>query len=81
MKSSTTLTLVLAATLCTGTAIAGSCPLDMRQIDAAMKASTLSAQDMARVEALREKGERLHRSGDHAASVVALSQAKELLGI
>ncbi len=63
-------------------AFAGSCPRDMRQIDAAIAANpALSASDMERVQELRAEGERLHKSGSHADSVARLNEAKKLLGI
>jgi hypothetical protein len=63
-------------------AFAGSCPLDMRQIDAALADNPgLSAGDMERVKELRAEGEELHKSGNHADSVARLNQAKDLLGI
>ena len=81
MKKLTMHTLMLAVTLFISAASAGSCPLDMRQIDAAMANSSLSMGDMEKVKALREEGEKLHKSGDHSGSVAALDQAKKLLGI
>ena len=63
-------------------AFAGSCPLDMSQIDAALAANPqLSASDLDRVKALRAEGEKLHKSGNHADSVARLNEAKQLLGI
>lgn len=77
MLSAFALTLALTAS----TAFAGSCPRDMKQIDAAMANSTLSMADMEKVKALRAKGEKMHKSGDHSGSVIALEEAKDLLGI
>ena len=71
----------LTIALTTGTAFAGSCPRDMKQIDAAMADSTLSMADMEKVKALRAKGEKMHKSGDHSGSVTALDEAKDILGI
>jgi len=63
-------------------AVAGSCPMDMRQIDAALAANpALSASDLERVMELRAEGEKLHKSGDHSGSVARLDEAKELLGL
>ena len=63
-------------------ALAGRCPAEMSAIDAALAAGTsLSAEDLARVQELRAEGERLHGAGDHAASVAALDEAKAMLGI
>lgn len=81
MKKSIISAVALTAILTASTAFAGSCPRDMGQIDAAMASSTLSMSDMETVKALRAKGEKLHKSGDHSASVDALNEAKSLLGI
>lgn len=81
MKKTIINAFILSAMLTAGTAIAGSCPMDMKQIDTAMATSTLDAADMAEVKALRAEGERLHKAGDHSASVAALNEAKALLGI
>lgn len=61
---------------------AGSCPRDMKQIDAALAAGpSVSASDMSRIKELRASGERKHKSGQHAESVADLHQAMRLLGI
>lgn len=62
-------------------ALAGQCPRDMKQIDAALSSASLSAADMAKVKELRAKGEALHKAGTHKESVDALAEAKKLLGI
>ena len=62
-------------------ALAYQCPADMAAIDEAMASVSLSEADMARVQELRARGEELHASGDHQASVDALAEAKMLLGI
>jgi len=65
------------------TAQAGSCPLQMTKIDAALpsKMAGLSASDLAEVKSLRAKGEAKHKSGDHGGSVAALDKAIKILGI
>lgn len=63
------------------TAFANSCPSIMAAIDAALPTATLSEADMAKVKALRVKGEELHAAGDHAGSEAALNEAKKMLGI
>ena len=73
--------LALTAILSTSMAFAGSCPMDMKQVDAAMATSSLSMADMAKVKELRAKGEMMHKSGDHTGSVEALNKAKALLKI
>ncbi len=63
-------------------AFAGSCPMDMKQIDAALAANPdLSGSNRERVMELRAEGERLHKSGNHADSVARLNEAKALLGM
>ena len=81
MKKLTLGAFALTAPRVAGTAFAGSCPMDMKQIDAAMADSTLSMADMEKVKALRAEGEKLHRSGDHSGSVKVLDEAKDMLGI
>jgi len=81
MKKTIISVFVLSAAFMTSTAFAGSCPMDMKQVDAAMASSTLSMADMEKVKALRAEGEKLHKSGDHSASVDTLNKAKALLGI
>jgi hypothetical protein len=75
--------LILAATLtlAAAPAFAFQCPADMAAIDAALATASLSAEDLARVQDLRARGEALHSSGDHQASVDALAEAKKLLGL
>jgi hypothetical protein len=64
------------------TAYAGSCPMDMKAIDAALTSNTkLTAEQSAEVKKLRAEGEALHKAGNHAESVQKLGQAKQILGI
>lgn len=80
---------LIVATLLTGliggmssAAYAGSCPLVMKKIDAAlMTQSTLSADQLAQVTELRAEGEVQHKSGSHAASIASLHEAMEILGL
>lgn len=63
-------------------AMAGHCPMDMQQIDAALAGQTkLSAAQLADVKKLRAEGEAFHKAGNHQASVDTLGKAKALLGI
>ena len=73
---------VLTAVLA-GPALAGSCPLLMKEIDAALaKGTSLSAAQLAEATALRAKGEAEHnKGGSHASAVATLKKAKEILGI
>jgi hypothetical protein len=61
---------------------AAHCPVDVRAIDAALaKDHGLSAEQVAKVKDLRDKGEALHNSGKHGDSIKELHQAMEMLGI
>lgn len=62
-------------------AFAHSCPALMAEIDAALPEATLSDEQLAQVETLRAEGEELHNAGDHDASMAALEEAKEILGL
>ena len=63
-------------------AFAAHCPMDMKKIDAALAQGTsLSADDLAKVKALRAEGEALHKSGKHGDSVQKLGEAMHMLGI
>lgn len=62
-------------------AFANHCPMDMKQIDAALKTAQLSDADKAEVMKLRKEGEALHNAGDHAKSVETLAKAKAILKI
>ncbi|MCZ0812959.1 MAG: hypothetical protein ACQEVT_09410 [Pseudomonadota bacterium] len=75
------LALTAALALLAAPVSAGQCPMDMAKIDEAMQSASLSEADMAEVKDLRAKGEDLHKSGDHAASVETLARAKEMLGV
>jgi hypothetical protein len=59
------------------------CPIDMAEIDEALKAKAamLSAEVVAEAKKLRAEGEALHNSGKHGESVSKLTKAKALLGI
>ncbi len=61
---------------------AGSCPKDMKKIDAALAGNpSVSASDMARIKELRASGEALHKAGKHSDSVADLHEAMRMLGI
>ena len=63
-------------------AIAGSCPTQMKEIDAKLSTSPkLSKADMDKVKTLRSDGEAFHKAGKHAESEKALGDAKKLLGM
>ena len=76
----TLLAVVLA--FATATAMAAHCPMDMKQIDAALAENPkLSAEQLAEVKKLRAEGEAQHQAGNHAKSVETLGKAKKILGI
>lgn len=63
-------------------ALAGNCPLMIQEIDDALASNTtLSADEVAEVKVLRDKGEAEHTAGKHAESVATLQQAKDMLGL
>ena len=58
------------------------CPADMAGIDAALAANpTLTAEQLAEVQAFRAEGEAMHTAGKHDESMAALKSAKDILGI
>lgn len=63
-------------------AVASQCPSLVQKIDDAVAAGTsLSAEDLAKVQGLRDEGEALHAAGSHAESVAKLQEALGLLGM
>jgi hypothetical protein len=73
---------VIALLLISIPAFAGSCPKDMKAIDAALAENpSVSSSEMDRIKELRELGEAQHKSGKHADSVASLHEAMKLLGI
>lgn len=71
--------LIIAAAIILGfatPAFANHCPTDVARIDAA-----LAQQSNAEAKALRDKGEALHKAGNHAESLEALHQAMQILGL
>jgi hypothetical protein len=68
--------------LSSGIAFANHCPVDMKEIDAALaKNPKLTPEQMAEVKKYRAEGEALHKAGKHQESVDTLAKAKKLLGI
>lgn len=71
-----------ALTLLTSVALANHCPMDMKQIDAALATNpALTAEQLAEVKKYRAEGEALHKAGKHQESVEALGKAKAILKI
>ena len=61
-------------------AFAGSCPMQMKEIDAKLSSSpSIAAPDMEKAKKLRADGEAFHKAGKHAESEKALGDAKKLL--
>lgn len=68
--------------LASAPAFASHCPKDVKAIDAALGMHPkLTSAQMSEVKALRDKGEMLHKSGKHAASIEELHKAMKILGI
>jgi hypothetical protein len=62
-----------------GPAWANKCPTLWKEVDAKLQTTQLSEADRAKVTELRQRGEQLHASGDHAGSEAALNEALALL--
>ncbi len=75
--------LALIGLVFSASAFAGSCPMMMKSIDAALADEAtiqeLNAEQLAEVKSLRKKGEEAHKAGDHGASVQALNEATTIL--
>ncbi len=74
---------ILAVLLLSVSALASAhnCPNEMKAIDAKLSSASVSAEDQAKIKALRAEGEKLHKEGKHAESMKALGEAKKMLGI
>ena len=75
------LTAIALTAVLSGTAFANSCPMHVKKIDEALASSTASDEVKAQAQALRDEGQALHDSGDHAGSMAKLEEAEKLLGI
>jgi hypothetical protein len=65
-----------------GLAQAHNCPNEVKAIDAKLATHPkLSDADAAKVKALRDEGEALHKAGKHDASMEKLGEAKKILKI
>jgi hypothetical protein len=76
--SSLLLTLAIALTL-SMPAFASSCPKIMKEIDAKVVSMKVMGDKAAKINALRVKGEQLHKEGKHAESVATLNEALAML--
>ena len=79
--------LTLTTTAVVGLSVAGTapayayqCPALWAQIDKQLRTAQLSKAERSRVLALRNRGIKLHRAGDHSGSEAALRQALQILG-
>lgn len=82
MKMNKTIPAAIASVLllASAPALAGSCPKDMKAIDAKLQGDHgLSESQMKIVMELRAEGEKLHKAGKHHASVAALHRAMDML--
>jgi len=73
--------LLAALALASSVAFARHCPIDMKEIDAALPKAKLDAKQSAEVKKLRAEGEQLHKAGKHPESEAVLAKAKKILGI
>jgi hypothetical protein len=73
--------LFAALALASPLALAGSCPKEMKAIDAALPKAQLTAAQKSEVTKLRAEGEQHHKAGKHSESMAALGKAKQILGI
>ena len=55
------------------------CPADVKAIDHALTKATLSADQKAQVQKLRDEGDALHKSGAHKDSVGKLGEAMRII--
>ena len=62
-------------------AFAHNCPNKIKAIDAKKTNAKLSDADSAKVNALRDEGEKFHMAGKHDESMKALGEAKKILGM
>jgi hypothetical protein len=62
-------------------AYAGNCPNEIKAIDAALQSASVDAGKKAQAKQLRDQADAAHKAGNHAASMKAAADAKQLLGI
>jgi hypothetical protein len=81
MKKIVISTFILLAALNTGTALAGGCSMDKKQIDLVVNKYTMSTTEIGKVDTLLIESEKLNTSSDRSASVDAMKETKDLLEI
>ncbi len=62
-------------------AFAHNCPNEIKAIDAALQSASVDATKKAQAQKLRADADTAHKAGNHAASMKASGEAKQLLGI
>lgn len=62
-------------------AFAHNCPNEIKAIDAALQSASIDATKKAQAQKLRADADTAHKAGNHAASMKASGEAKQLLGI
>lgn len=62
-------------------AFAHNCPNEIKAVDAALQSASVDAAKKAQATKLRNDADAAHKAGNHAASMKASSEAKQLLGI
>ncbi len=60
-------------------ALANNCPNELKAIDSALQSAP--ADKKAQAQKLRDEADAAHKAGNHAASMKASAEAKQLLGI
>lgn len=75
----TTLAALALLAIAAAPAFAGHCPADAAAIDHALPLSTLSNDEKAEIQALRDQGMAAHEAGDHATSEALLANAMRRL--
>lgn len=62
-------------------ALANNCPNEIKAIDAALQSASVDAAKKQQATKLRNDADAAHKAGNHAASMKAAGEAKQLLGI
>lgn len=62
-------------------AFAGNCPNEIKAVDAALQSASVDAAKKSQAKALRDQADAAHKAGNHAASMKAAGEAKQLLGL
>ena len=63
-------------------AFAKHCPNDVKIVDQSLKKDMgMTKMQMTEVKALRDKGDALHKSGQHGDAIKALHEAVKILGV